>query len=40
MVFKNNDGYNLENCVSCCEDCNKAKRNLSYDQFLDLIKRI
>ena len=33
-------GYNLENCVSCCEDCNKAKRNLSYDQFLDLIKRI
>ena len=27
MFLKNNDGYNLENCVSCCEDCNKAKRN-------------
>lgn len=35
-----NTGYNINNCVSCCEDCNKAKRNLSYDQFLDLIKRI
>lgn len=35
-----NIGYNIDNCVSCCEDCNKAKRNLSYEQFLDLIKRI
>lgn len=35
-----NIGYNLQNCVTACEDCNKAKRNLSYEQFLDLIKRI
>jgi hypothetical protein len=33
-------GYNIDNVVSCCEDCNKAKRNLSYTQFLNLIKRI
>lgn len=33
-------GYTIENTVSCCEDCNKAKRNLSYTQFLNLIKRI
>lgn len=34
------EGYTEENVVPCCEDCNKAKRNLSYDQFIDLIKRI
>ncbi len=33
-------GYVLNNVVSCCEDCNKAKRNLSYKQFIDLITRI
>jgi len=33
-------GYLVENCLPCCEDCNKAKRNLSYNQFLDLVKRI
>jgi len=37
----NNDmGYTINNCVSCCEDCNKAKRNLSYSVFLQLIKNI
>lgn len=35
-----NKGYTLENSVPCCEDCNKAKRNLSKEQFLELIKRI
>ena len=33
-------GYTKDNCVPCCEDCNKAKRNLSYSQFLELIKDI
>lgn len=33
-------GYTLDNCVPCCEDCNKAKRNLSYDDFLSLVERI
>lgn len=35
-----NKGYSISNCVPCCEDCNKAKRNLSYDQFINLIKKI
>lgn len=33
-------GYIIDNVVACCEDCNKAKRNLSYTQFLDLITKI
>lgn len=33
-------GYIEGNLLSCCEDCNKAKRNLSYSQFLELIKDI
>lgn len=33
-------GYLHNNIVACCEDCNKAKRNLSYNDFLDLIRRI
>lgn len=33
-------GYTTSNTLPCCEDCNKAKRNLSYNQFLDLIKKI
>jgi hypothetical protein len=35
-----NKGYSIGNVLPCCEDCNKAKRNLGYNQFLDLIKRI
>lgn len=30
---KNNDlGYTIDNCVPCCTQCNKAKRNLSYEE--------
>lgn len=32
--------YTVENSLPCCEDCNKAKRELSYDDFIVLIKRI
>jgi hypothetical protein len=28
------DGYTIKNVVACCEICNKAKRDLSYDEFL------
>ena len=35
-----NKGYEINNVVPCCEDCNKAKRNLEYNQFLELIKKI
>lgn len=33
-------GYKKENCLPCCEICNKAKRNLSIDAFKVWIKRI
>jgi len=33
-------GYTEINSRTCCEDCNKAKNNLSENQFLDLIKKI
>lgn len=32
---KNNyDGYNIDNCVSCCFTCNQAKLNMPLDNFL------
>jgi hypothetical protein len=33
-------GYTLENCVPCCEMCNKAKRDLSLIDFYSWIKRL
>lgn len=35
----NQEHYTPQNCVSCCENCNKAKRKMTYDQFCDWIKR-
>lgn len=35
----NDEGYRLNNCVSCCSDCNVAKRALSLEEFEDLIVR-
>lgn len=38
---KNNSlGYTLENSLSCCTLCNKAKRDLDYKVFTDWIKQI
>jgi hypothetical protein len=34
----NSRGYTLENVVSCCEICNLAKRDLSYDVFVSWLK--
>lgn len=37
----NNDlGYEADNVVTCCRQCNLAKRDLTVDQFLDLAHRI
>jgi hypothetical protein len=37
----NNDiGYETNNCVSCCANCNMAKRQLTKEQFLELIRKI
>lgn len=36
----NNLGYSVDNCVSCCKNCNFAKRNMSQDEFLKWAKTI
>jgi hypothetical protein len=36
----NNKGYNKINCVPCCKKCNRAKDDMSYKEFLNLIKDI
>jgi hypothetical protein len=33
-------GYTIENCVPCCPRCNLMKNNLSYEDFINHIKRI
>ena len=38
---KNNEyGYTIENSVSCCYICNRAKNNLDYEVFISWIKQI
>ena len=36
----NSKGYFIENCVTCCEDCNKAKRDKPYNEFLEWIQKL
>lgn len=36
----NDRGYSPENVVPCCKNCNWAKRTLSREEFLSLVKRI
>ena len=33
----NTQGYFIDNCVSCCKICNHAKRDLTYEEFLEWI---
>lgn len=33
-------GYIISNCVSCCEICNKAKRDLSVNDFMTWVLRL
>jgi len=33
----NNEGYVIENCVSCCYDCNFLKRDRDYDNFISCV---
>lgn len=38
---KNNDlGYDIHNCVTCCKICNRAKNDMSYEEFMDWIMNI
>ena len=36
----NAEGYTVENSVSCCGPCNRAKHTLSREDFIALAKRI
>ena len=36
----NNVGYEKDNCVACCDFCNKAKRNISIEEFYDKCLKI
>lgn len=36
----NSIGYTVENCVSCCVYCNRAKSDLSYNEFKEHITNI
>jgi hypothetical protein len=37
----NNDlGYNINNCVPCCGDCNKLKYQKSFSDYVEYIKRV
>lgn len=36
----NTRGYEPDNCVACCKDCNFAKSNRTYDEFVTWLKTI
>lgn len=36
----NNFGYNINNCVPCCEHCNRAKLDWTFEEFLVKVKDI
>lgn len=36
----NSKGYTLENCVSCCEECNHMKRTMNQKEFIDKCRTI
>lgn len=36
----NGVGYELSNCLPCCSICNRAKSNMSYDDFISWIRRL
>lgn len=38
--IKNNIGYDKNNVVTCCINCNRAKNNLSYNNFMKYIAEI
>ena len=38
--IENKKGYEINNVVTCCETCNKAKRDLSYNDFIKWINKL
>lgn len=33
-------GYTIENCTSCCAPCNRSKSDMTYDQWMEHLKRL
>jgi hypothetical protein len=38
--INNKDGYSLENSTSACKDCNKAKNDMSMEDFMIWLSRV
>lgn len=38
--INNNIGYILDNCISCCKNCNYAKRSMKQKEFINWISKI
>lgn len=38
--FNNDKGYIKNNCVPCCNNCNKAKLDQTHEEFLNMVKLI
>lgn len=36
----NTIGYQHDNCLACCKVCNRAKSNMTEDEFMDFIVRV
>ena len=36
----NNFGYIDSNCVSCCYQCNRCKSDLTYDEFIEWVRKV
>ena len=36
----NSKGYTIENCVSCCEECNYMKKTMNQKEFINKCKKI
>ena len=36
----NSKGYLVDNCVTCCEICNRAKLTMSLEEFKNWIKKV
>jgi len=36
----NTKGYTVENCVSCCKICNRAKDTMTYQEFIEWINKV
>ncbi len=35
-----NEGYHIDNCVTCCKTCNFAKNDMSYEEFIEYLDRL